>query len=708
MIRSLLSKSEVPIVLQSEAAECGLACLTMIAKHFGHDVDISYMRRTYDTSLRGITLERIIQIADGLSIESRPLRAELEYLRHAQLPCIAHWDMNHFVVISKVKKDKVTICDPARGKVVLSMSEVGQHFTGVILELKKSLRFEPAKSIPSVSLFDLTGKINGIKLTALQILGIALAIEMTAMLAPLQFQIVLDQILSSEDISLLLIVGAAFFILTTIQALLTYVRGILLNWLGTSLNSQWVSNLFAHLIKLPLDYFEKRSIGDISYRFTSIYRIQHTITGSFSAALLDGIFGLLSLCAMLYYSISLSFIVLLACLLYGVLRWLSYNFLHRVNEERTMYSAGQQSELLESIRGIQAIKLARVEAERKLRLENITIESAKRDLEASKIETIFQVLNLGLYGYQKIAIIFIGAHIAINKGMTPGMLLAFVAYSDQFSQKFNSLADKLVEFKMMSLHLDRISDIALAEPEKKVSGAQIHAISKYSIELENLGFRYSESDPWVLKNLNLSISEGEVIAIVGKSGCGKSTLAKLILALKWPTEGKIKIGEVDIHALSDILAGEIFAAVMQDDQLFSGTIASNIAFGDSHSKIENIIHAAEAAAIHNEIMEMPMTYETRVGDMGSALSGGQKQRILLARALYRKPKVLVLDEATSHLDLANEMVSNKTIKQLGITTISIAHRKETILQADRIFDLSTMDWVERESVVSAYANEFSR
>jgi ATP-binding cassette, subfamily B, bacterial CvaB/MchF/RaxB len=679
-------RHKLPLVMQTEAAECALACLAMIAGYHGHETDLASLRRRFSTSLKGVNLARIIEIGNALGFEARPLRAELEYLPEAQLPCIAHWDLNHFVVLNRISRKGAEIYDPARGRYNMPLIEASKHFTGIVLELTPGMGFSPAQERQSISLRALTGRITGLARILIQVVGLALAIEFLALLMPFQMQWVVDQVLVSADENLLIVMTLGFLIVMALQTGLTIVRGWVLSWLGATLNAQWVTNLFSHLINLPLDYFEKRHMGDIVSRFSSVQSIQNTLTGSFVGAMLDGLMGLLALVILCLYSLPLTGCVLVVFALYGILRWALYRTLWRINEEQLVYGARQQTELMESVRGVQAIKLANKQSARKARLANATLEAAKRTMRIQRISLVFGAINQYLFGTQRIVLIALGAYLAIEGKFSAGMLIAFVAYADQFSGKIGGLIDKIVDFRMLRLHAERIADIALTAPEKHAHGvrSETEAALEPRINVKNLSFRYAEGDPWILRNLNLAIHAGESVAIVGPSGCGKSTLAKLLLGLLEPTEGSIEISGIDIKRYGLDNYRKLVGAVMQNDTLFAGTIADNISFFDDVSTINQIISAASIAEIHDEIMAMPMAYESLVGDMGSALSGGQQQRIILARALYRMPKILVLDEATSHLDLRCENAINTAIRQLDVTRLIFAHRLETIASADYV------------------------
>lgn len=683
------SKPRLHMVMQAETTECALACLTMIAHYHGHEATLASFRRRFGTSLRGAHLSRVIEIAQTLGFETRPLRAELKYLSGARLPCILHWDLNHFVVLSQVTRRRIEIYDPARGKHSLSLEEASRHFTGIVLELTPGNDFSRVSQRTRISLRMLTGRVTGLTRALIQVMGLALGIEGLALFLPFQMQWVLDQVLISADRSLLLILTFGFLAIVVLSTALKLMRAWVISWLGATINAQWTTNLFSHLLKLPLGYFERRHIGDVVSRFTSIQSIQDTVTGSFVEAVLDGLMGSLAMVILFLYDPALTALVVATFLLYTALRWAAYRTLWRIKEEQLIYGARQQTELLESVRGVQAIKLANKQVERRTRLAIATLESAKCTMLSQRITLAFGVINQNLFAAQRILLIALGAYLAMRGRFSAGMLVAYVAYADQFAMKIGGLVDKVVDFQILKLHAERVADIALAEPEP-------HAESLYSgpepearLDIKNLSFRYADGEPWVLRNLNLSIQPGESVAIIGPSGYGKSTLAKLMVGLLEPIEGDIEIGGINIRKYGLDRYRKLIGAVMQDDTLFAGSIADNITLFDEEAQMNDIISAAMTAEIHQDVMAMPMAYESTVGDMGSALSGGQKQRLLLARAIYRKPKLLVLDEATSHLDQGREALINDRVRHMKMTRIIIAHRRETIASADRIINLET-------------------
>jgi ATP-binding cassette subfamily B protein RaxB len=334
------------------------------------------------------------------------------------------------------------------------------------------------------------------------------------------------------------------------------------------------------------------------------------------------------------------------------------------------------------------VKLLDRQHQRQTVYQNLVVDTFNAGIRVHKLTLLFQAMQGALFGVENIAVIWLGATMVLQGGFSVGMLFALLSYKQQFTSRIRSLIDKGIDFKMLGLHLDRVADIALTAPEPyDTSGLTDIAALRADIEVRDVSFRYAEADPPVLQHVELKIEAGESVAIVGPSGCGKTTLLKVMVGVLPPTEGEVVVGGVSLSRLGIQAYRNMIGTVMQEDQLFTGSIADNISFFDQQPNQEWIESCAQLAALHQDIVAMPMGYSTLIGDMGTVLSGGQKQRLLLARALYKRPKLLFLDEATSHLDVQLEQRINDTIKQLHITRIIIAHRPETIASADRVIVL---------------------
>ncbi len=625
-----------------------------------------------------------MEIGGSLGFRCRPLRLDLEHLSQLQLPCVAHWDLNHFVVISKVHRNGVTVLDPAYGERRLSLEEISRHFTGIALELHPTAEFQVTPRPPAVSLAQLTGRIEGLGRALGLLLLLSVALQVFVLIAPFFMQWTVDQALVAYDRDLLTVLGTGFALALLLQVCIGQIRGWAVIYLSNRLNLQWTGNVFRHLLHLPLDYFEKRHLGDVTSRMGSIQAIQRTLTTSFVEALIDGLMAVVTLGMMLLYSWKLALVTLLAVALYAIARACAFAPLRRGTEKQLIAGARQESHLLESIRGVQSVKVAGRESVRQAGYFNLMNETVNQDIWLSKFGLSFGGANQLLFGLERIAVIWLGALLAMDNVFSVGMLIAYLAYKDQFSQRVGALIDKWIEFRMLRLHGERLSDIVLSEPEDSTDNGNALLPDGLRIEVEDLGFRYAPGEPWVLKNCSFVVDAGESVAIIGPSGCGKSTLVKILLGLLQPTEGQIRIGGVPLSRISIGDYRRMIGAVMQDDQLFAGSVSDNIAFEDNHHDEERVREAAKLAAVHDDIAAMPMGYNSLIGDMGTTLSGGQKQRVILARALYRRPQLLFLDEATSHLDVERERLVNEAVKQLELTRVIIAHRPETIASADRV------------------------
>lgn len=673
-------------ILQVEATECGLASLAMVASAHGLHLGLPELRRRFPTSLKGVRLEQLIRVAQQLGLRSRALRLEVEQLRELALPCILHWDLNHFVVLVKAGRTSATVLDPASGERRLGVAELSRHFTGVALEFSPAADFTRRRRPPAIRIRQLTGSIGGLWPALAQLLALSLALQAFVALAPFFMQWIVDQVLVSADRDLLAVLVIGFSLAVPLQAGIALLRGWVVTHLSARLGLQWMGNVFAHLLRLPLDFFEKRRLGDISSRLGSVQAIQKTLTSGFIEAIIDGLMALATLALMLVYSWRLALVTLLAVSLYLAIRMLAYRPLHERSERQLVADARQQSHLLESLRGMQTLKVAGEEAQRRAAYDNLMVDTVNQELRLARLGLGLNTMNQLLFGAERVAVITIGALLAMRNVFSVGMLIAYLAYKDQFAQRMAGLIDKYIELRMLRLHAARLADIVLAEPEDEAAHEPQVPVDA-CIEVDGLCFRHAEDEPWLLHNLSFTLRPGESVALIGPSGCGKSTLVKLLLGLLKPGAGSIRVGGHDLHRLGARALRRITGAVMQDDQLFAGSIAENISFFDPRHDPVRAESAARQAAVHEEIAAMPMGYESHIGDMGSSLSGGQKQRIMLARALYRQPRLLLLDEATSHLDVRAERLVSAAIANLQLTRLVVAHRPETIASCDRVLVL---------------------
>lgn len=638
-----------------------------------------------------MTLKQIIQIAHRLKLGTRAIRLDIKDLLQLKLPCILHWNFNHFVVLKSVHKSHLVLHDPGRGIRHISLTESSDFFTGIALELWPEFDFEEKKKKPNIRLFKMLGKTTGLYRSLLQVMLLAFALEVFSLVSPFLLQWTIDNVLVSEDNELLKTLVLGFGLLMFMQQGVAAIRAWVLIHMNTMINVQWRANIFTHLLRLPIRFFERRHLADVVSRFGSVDHIQQTLTAAFVSSILDGLMSVATLALMFMYSPTLASISLITMALYILARCIWYAPFRRATEEQIIHAARQESHFLETVRGVRAIKLFRRPDERRSTWLGLLIEQINADIRTQKMQLLYTQLNGVLFGIENLLTVWFGAGMVMSGHFSVGILMAFAAYKTQFVSRISNLIDHFFELQMLQLHGERLTDIVLQPPENsddEINLAIPHTCSA-NIEIKDLMYRYSDQEPYIINKLNLSIAEGESIAITGASGAGKSTLINLMLGILPPSEGQIKIAGTEVKYMGVSILRDMVGTVMQDDVLFAGSLAENISFFDQNADMSWIMQCAEMAAIHNSIQSMPMGYSTLVGDMGTVLSGGQKQRVLLARAFYKRARILFLDEATSHLDLQCEQLVNDAIRSLKVTRIIVAHRPETIASADRVFILKS-------------------
>jgi ATP-binding cassette subfamily B protein RaxB len=689
----------VPVILQTEAAECGLACLAMAANFHGHALDLAAMRRRYPMTLKGLTLRSLMGVASRLDLTTRALRLELSHLAQLRLPCILHWDLNHFVVLTEVGANGAVIHDPAAGRRQLSFEEMSGHFTGVALELWPNATFKPVDERRRVRLMELFRGVSGLGKAMTHVLLLSVAIEIFTLLVPIGTQLVVDQVVVAADLSLLSVIAIALGLLVVLQATIRFVRSWAIMVVATNLTVQLSSSLFDRLIRLPVDYFEKRHIGDVVSRFTSLGEIQRTVTTSFVTALIDGAMAIGLFAMMILYGGWLAAIALVTTLIYALARAGTYAAYRQASEEAIVFTAKRDTHLIETVRGISSLKLFDLKERRKAGWLNHLVDSTNADLRTEKLDIVFQTATTLLFGADRVLMLYLGGATIVAGQSSIGMLLAFLAYKDDFARRIENLINTAIQLRMLSLHAERISDIVLTEVEDDGEDRPLPVQQPEGrLEVRDLAFSYGEGEPEIFRGLDLAFAPGESVAIVGPSGCGKTTLLKVLAGLMPPTAGELIVDGAPLRAVGLANYRKLIGCVLQDDRLFAGSIADNISAFDPAPEPQRVLACAQVAALHEDILRMPMGYETLVGDMGSTLSGGQKQRLFLARALYKRPTFLLLDEATSHLDEANEGAVNDAIRQLNITRIIVAHRPSTIESADRVIQLRSTDSTREEAL----------
>ena len=682
-------RARLPVMLQTEAAECGIACLAMIASYFGHRIDLDTLRRRHPVSLKGMTLRALIETARHLELACRPLRIELAHLGQLRMPAILHWDMNHFVVLKSASRRGLVIHDPAAGEKRLSFDEASKHLSGVAVELWPLAGFEAKDERTRLPLSAFFGRVRGTVHALAQIFALSVILEIGIIAAPFYVQLALDQVIASGDVDLLVVLAFGFGLVTALTVAGKAIRSLTSLNLQNTLHFAMGSRLFHHLVRLPLAYCEKRHIGDILSRFISLEPIRNVVAEGLITAIIDGLMGIVTLTVVFLYSPVLGGVIIAAFLLYLILRLALYRQFRERSETVIRSKAQENSALIETLRAIQSLKLFNRETERESQWLNRYANVINAAVRIGRTKILFTTLNEVIFVLENIVSVYLAVRMALAGQLTIGMIFAIMAYKQSFMSKAVSLVETAIDFRILELHVERLSDIALSAPEPGHDRPVGYARPVMGrIELRNVWFRYAETEPFVLEDVNLVVDAGRFVSIRGPSGGGKTTLVKIMLGLLEPTTGEVLIDGIPLATVGARAYRENAGAVMQEDQLLSGSIADNICFFDATYDQNRMIECAQIAGIHDEIMAMPMTYTSLLGDMGSSLSGGQKQRVLLARALYRQPKLLFLDEGTAHLDVAREAEINGNLRRLGMTLISVAHRPGAASGADYSFHVA--------------------
>ena len=590
------------------------------------------------------------------------------------------------MVLKEVHGSRITLHDPAMGVRRCDLAELSQHFTGIALELTPTAAFEQKTEIRRLRLGELCGRVASFWTAMGQALVLSSILQIFVLASPFYMQLAVDEGVLQGDKGLLTALAAGFGLLTMIKLAADGLRAQVLNVLGNVVNFQCVVNLFHHFVRLPLSWFERRHIGDIVSRFGATRPITDLVAEGLVA--IDGLMAVLTLAMMIVYSPILAAIVAGGLVLAAAVRLGSFRAVRQREEETIHALAKEQTSFIETARAIQSVKLFGREIDRESLWQTRYADTVNRKAGLARMQTGLRIANDLIQGAGNILVIYLGARLCIAGDMTVGMLFAFMSYRQQFIDKTTSLIETGIKYRMLDLHLGCIADIALADREAGLDHEPLvsHSVAG-RVELRDISFRYADTEPEVVSGVNLTVEPGEFVAITGSSGGGKTTLLKIMVGLLRPGSGEVLVDDKPLGRVGIGIFRAQIGVVMQEDHLLSGSIADNITFFDPQIDVAWLRQCAAIAGIDAEIMAMPMNYNTLVGDLGTGLSGGQRQRLLLARALYRRPKILFMDEGTSHLDLTKEREVNIALRELQITRITIAHRPETIAAADRVLRL---------------------
>lgn len=695
-------RKQMPLHLQMEAAECGLACLAMVAGHYGAGFGLEELRVKFNVSVRGTSLQDLGKIADQMGLNARCVELDADEIDNLRLPAVLHWEGNHWVVVKHVSEKGLQLNDPALGERWVGWVEARAKFSGFAADFVPLAKLERTPPQPRLQFATLLRSFPGLGAAVLKLFGVSVILEIIALLTPYYTQIVIDHVLVTGDGDLLTIVALGTGFLLLLQTAFTAVRG----WAGVVLSKNVGYQLYAHVIRhlfrLPITFFAKRQVGDLVSRFDSLGQLTHSLTRASIEITLDVLVSLGTLTMMFLYSPSLTWIALATFALMLTVKVIVFSSSNRIVSEKIFLEAKRNSHLIESVRGIHAVKMAQGEVLRSQQWTIQTLRVIEKETATERINLASNLVMTVTTGLAHIVVIYFAAQMILANQFSVGMLFAFMSFQGNFSGRAAAFADRVLWLRTMKVHFGRVGDITFAQIEP---AAELHTKvappTASVMQASNLGFRYSESDPFIFRNIALEVPAAKVVALVGPSGCGKTTLLCVIGGIFLPSEGLLAYDQENVTQSNATSLRKRVAFVFQNDELFEGSIEENITFFEPQPDRIHAKQCADIAAISTEIETFPQGYKTRLAEQGAGLSGGQRQRILIARALYRRPSLLVLDEATSQLDVTTERLVLQNLKSLGITIIMSAHRPDAIAMADLVYSVQTKSWLQKLESSSA-------
>jgi ATP-binding cassette subfamily B protein len=685
---------------QPDAKDCGPTCLKIVSKHFGRDLNLSFIRQVSETNRGGSSLLGLNYAAEELGIKSLGVKINLEKLNKAPLPCILHWNKNHYVVLYKIKNNEYFVSDPAHGLLKYSEKEFVNNWIGnkdnnrniegtvLLLETTSSFfegDFPEEKSNLSIS-FAFKYVLKYKKFIWQLVFGL-LAGSLLQLIFPFLTQAVVDIGIENQDLNFIYLILLAQLLLFIGRTSIEIIRSWILLHLSVRINISLLSDFFIKLMKLPIAFFDTRTTGDILQRINDHERIERILTNSSLRVLFSLMTLLVFGIILVYYNLEIFLTFIFGSILY--FGWILLFLRRRADLDYKRFSkvSEEQSQVIELINGMQEIKLNNAEKQMRWNWEDLQVKLFKIAMDGLKLEQWQNVGSNSINELKNIVITILSAKLVIDGEITLGMMLAISYIVGQLNAPISQLMNFIRELQDAKLSLDRLSEIHNKEDEEENSNKLLHDIGDDSdLVVENLTFRYPGSDMEVLKDMNLKIPSKKITAIVGVSGSGKTTLMKLLLKFYNLNNGKIYVGEDNLEDIYQQAWRKHTGVVMQEGYLFNNTIAKNIAIGNDLINMEKLEHAVNVANIKDYIESLPMGYETKIGMNGEGLSTGQKQRILIARAVYKRPSFLFFDEATSALDANNEsqIMNNLNLFFKNRTVVIIAHRLSTVKNADQI------------------------
>ena len=644
---------------------------------------LAEIRQALGVGRNGTTVSALLRAGRLYGLRGRGVRAEVDDI--SALPCgtILYWEFRHYVVLERVGTHSVRIVDPATGRRNVPMGELRRAFTGVALIFEPSEAFKPGK-VKTRRAWGLLKQVFERWGLLARIISTSAVIQILAAAMPILTGVLIDRVVPQRNYSLLFLLAAAYLVFQLFNTLASFIRAHLLLYLQTQVEASFTLRFLDHLVELPYSFFQQHTAGDLMMRLGSNASIKEILTSTTLSTLLDGFMVSLYLILLMLANVPLTLMVIAIAVARVLLVALMRHKQRELLAETLEISARSQTYQVEMLSGMETLKAMGLEHRAAENWSNLFVDGLNISVRTGRLNAIFGTLQSLLGTASTLAVMFYGTYLVLKGSFTLGTMVAFSALAAGFFGPLTSLISAGVQFQMLETYLDRINDVLNTAPEQK-PGTVVQAEKLTgAISLEGVSFRYAKPDPLVLEDISIAVDSGCRLALVGRTGSGKSTLARLMAGLYEPSAGRIFFDGKDLTSLDLRSVRSQLGVVTQDTQLFGGTVRQNIALADPQMGLDQVIHAAQLACIHDEIAAMPMGYETILADRGLSLSGGQRQRLALARALACRPTILMLDEATSHLDAVTEELVNQNLARLHCTRIIIAHRLSTIRGADLI------------------------
>ncbi len=691
-------KRHLPLVFQTERTDCALSCIVMVANFHGVPLNLTQLKSIYPQYKKGMNLNDIYDILVSAGMNVRVLSVDNDELGKVKLPCILHWNCDHFVVLKKIRKGKFIIHDPEKGLLKLGYVKFFEHFTGVVVESVPALVITDSSSkyfLSGKGKSDTVSKNFKFFFSLLRqcqspvyfILILLFIIEFINICLPQVTQLIIDDVIVNSDMHLLIVATSGYFLLSLIQLVVSSAKGGILIWMNAQLGYQLPLSFYNKLMALPFSFFNSRTLGDLISRFDSVDIIKNTTTTQLLAIVLDSIMVSASFIMLMIYDKFLALIVIIMLFLYVLTKLFSYKVYKYCNVSTLKSRARQQGAVIESVKNHQLLKLYSECSGVRGNFTQSLVDVVNNQAKVGYIQNIFTGANLFLSSLKNVSILYFGGAQVMSGNFSVGMLVAFISYSEQFCRRSMKIIDFMMQGYMSGVHIERINEVVTASPETEplTPSFSFQSVNGISLELSNLSFSYSATSE-VLSRVSFKLEPGETLLVSGKSGCGKSTLVRIILGLLPPSGGCILCNNMNIAKHTIHSFRKITGTVLQGDTLLSGSLLYNITF-DNTVPLDDVVHITKGLGIHDVINNLPVGYYSQVTDINSFLSVGQIQRILLARAIYRKPALLILDEATSNLDHESEIQVIDYIATIPCTKIIISHKGEALRIADKILSL---------------------